>query len=103
MGLSVNFQSTELSRLSTVGYCSFYSMPESILRKVTCSVTSLIFLVIVLSCSKLMSGCQGQDTRSLQKSYKKKIKDIRDTWFTQLWIHFIVFCYKTPSSLAEIY
>jgi hypothetical protein len=24
-------------------------------------------------------------------------------WFTQLWLKFTVFCYKTPSSLAEIY
>jgi hypothetical protein len=72
MGFSSNFQLTELSRLSTVGYRNFYSMPESALPKVTCSVTSLIFLVVVLSCSRLMSGCQGQaKMRSLQKSYKK--------------------------------
>jgi len=72
MGLSANFRLTELSRLSTAGYRSFYSMPDLALRKVTCSATSLIFLVVVLSCSRLMSGCQGQETiRSLQKSYKK--------------------------------
>jgi hypothetical protein len=103
MGRSVSFQLTELSRLSSVRYRRFYCMPESLLSKVTCYVTSQIFLVVVLSCSRWIFGCQGQETMYNFKSLTKNIEGYRDMWVTQLWLRFTVFCYKTPSSLAEIY
>jgi len=77
-------------------------MLESVLRKVTCSVTSLIFLVVVLSCSRLMSECQGQETMRSLKSLTKNKGYSRYVVHTAMTAVYRILL-KTPSSLAEIY